>query len=137
MGKSQTQAFENLQPSLGIAIRLSYYDPDKTVCIFMDASDRFWSGVITETSVAELRKPLEDQRHYPLSFLGSEFQKSQLNWATFEKEGCTIYQYFKRMDYLLVTHERTHVFTDHRNLLFVYEPTAMEPVLGRRIVSKI
>lgn len=31
----------------------------------------------------------------------------------------------------------THVYTDHRNLLYVFHPTALEPNLGRHVVSKL
>ena len=32
---------------------------------------------------------------------------------------------------------KAHVFTDHRNLLFVFAPLALEPALGRHVVSKV
>ena len=33
--------------------------------------------------------------------------------------------------------ENTHVYTDNTNLLFIFHPTALEPSLGRHIISKV
>lgn len=46
-------------------------------------------------------------------------------------------QTFERVDYLLQGQRLTHVFTDHRNLLFVFALLAIEPALGRHVVSKV
>lgn len=37
---------------------------------------------------------------------------------------------------MLLGHAHVHVFTYHRNLLFVFAPLALEPALGRHIASK-
>eukprot|EP00171_Calliarthron_tuberculosum_P002686 IDg2686t1 len=136
-GPDEERAFANLQDSLRNAVKMSYCAQDKVPCVFTDASNRFWSGVITQTTTKDLLKPFEEQRHEPLAFLGSEFKGAQLHWTTFEKEAFAIYQTFERMDYLLLGQKRTHIFTDHRNLLFIFAPLALEPALGRHVVSKV
>ena len=73
----------------------------------------------------------------PLAFLGSQFKKAELNWTMFEKEGFSMFQSFDKLDYLLMSGRPGHVFTDHRNLLFVFAPLALEPALGRHVVSKV
>ena len=136
-GTIHTQAFESIQDSLREAVKMSYVDSEKVTCVFTDASDKHWSGVITQTLPEDLSKPFEDQQHEPLAFLGSAFSGAQLHWSTFEKEAFAIFQTFERMDYLLQSQRRTHIFTDHRNLLFVFAPLALEPSLGRHIISKV
>jgi len=84
-----------------------------------------------------VKKPSGEQKHEPLAFLGAEFKGAQLNWSTFEKEAYAIFQTFEKLDYMLLGHARVHVFTDHRNLLFVFAPLVLEPALGRHIVSKV
>ena len=116
---------------------LSYPDPQKVICVFTDASELYWSGVVTQCTKDELTKPSAEQRHMPLAFLGAEFKGSSLNWSTFEKEAFAIFQSFAKLDYMLLGHGLVHVFTDHRNLLFVFAPLALEPALGRHIVSKV
>lgn len=136
-GATHTKSFESLQESLRDAVRMSYVDPKKVICVFTDASDKFWAGIVTQTNLRDLSKPIEQQRHEPLAFLGAAFRGAQINWSTFEKESFAIFQTFERMDYMLETQNRIHVFTDHRNLLFVFAPLALEPALGRHIVSKV
>ena len=75
--------------------------------------------------------------HEPLAFLGAPFKKAEINWSTFEQEAFAIYQVFKKLDYLFCDDQPTHVFTDHRNLLFIFAPVALEPALGRHIVGKV
>lgn len=55
----------------------------------------------------------------------------------FQKEGFSIFQVFDKLDYLFMCSNSVHVFTGHRNLLFVFVPSAFEPALGRHIVSKV
>ena len=92
---------------------------------------------MTQCSPEELDKLSPDQLHEPLAFLGSQFKKAELNWTMFEKEGFAIFQSFDKLDYLLTSGRQAHVFTDHRNLLFVFAPLALEPALGRHVVSKV
>eukprot|EP00171_Calliarthron_tuberculosum_P020891 IDg20891t1 len=127
----------DFQASLKEAVTLTHPDVSKTICIYTDASKHFWSGVVTQCNADELAKSIEKQVHEPLAFLGSGFRGPQLHWTTFEQEGFAIFQVFLKLDYILLGHEHVHVFTDHRNLLFVFAPLAVEPALGRNIVSKI
>ena len=136
-GPTHEATFRKLQDSLRSAVTLAYPDPDKMICIFTDASDRYWSGVVTQCDPEDLNLPIGEQNHVPLAFLGSAFKGASLNWSTFEKEAFAIFQTFEKLDYMLMGHKHTHVFTDHRNLLFVFAPLSMEPSLGRHIVSKV
>lgn len=40
------------------------------------------------------------------------------------------------MDYLFADEHNTHVFTDYRTLMFVYNPEKFEPVPGRHEKSQ-
>lgn len=82
---------------------------------------------MTQCDDKELEKPTEEQTHEPLAFFSSAFKDAQLNWSTFEKEAFSIFQTFKKLDCMLVCEELPHVFTDHLNLLFVYNPLSMDP----------
>ena len=136
-GPTHSTAFNSLQESLNSAVKLSYLDPQKEVCIYTDASERYWSAVVTQVKKEDLQLSTEDQKHEPLAFLGSEFKGAECGWTTFEKEAYAIFQTFEKLDYLLMSSKPCHVFTDHRNLLFVFAPLSLEPALGRHIVSKV
>lgn len=136
-GAIHETVFQSLQNSLRKAVKLSYPKDGKELCVYTDASDKFWSGLVTQTDPELLQLPLEEQQHEPLAFLGSEFRKAELNWSTFEKEGFAIFQTFEKLYYIFHDDHPTHVFTDHRNLLFIFAPYATEPTIGRHIVSKV
>ena len=136
-GASHVQAFHELQDTLRNALEMAHPKPDHVVCVFTDASEYYWSGVVSQTRPSELSKPIEEQQHEPLAFLGAAFKGAEKNWSMYEKEGFAIFQVFDKMDYLFFGDNPTHVFTDHRNLLFVFAPLAFEPALGRHIVAKV
>ena len=136
-GTAHDEAFNDLQESLRNSVKLSYSDPDKTICVHTDASDRYWTGIVTQVDHSELDKKPHDQRHQPLGFVGGEFTKAEVNWSTFEKEGFAIFKTFEKLDYLLLGEQPVHVFTDHRNLLYVFAPCALVPTSARHVVSKV
>eukprot|EP00171_Calliarthron_tuberculosum_P004595 IDg4595t1 len=136
-GTAHDATFVDLQDSLRNAVKLSYPHPGKAICVHTDASDRYWSGVVSQVVPSELTKTSCDQSHEPLGFVGGEFTKAELNWSTFEKEGFAIFKTFEKLDYLLLGEQPVHVFTDHRNLLYVFAPCALVPTSPRHVVSKV
>ena len=136
-GARHATAFKYLQDSLRSAVQIAHPDPSKVICVYTDASKYFWSGIVTQVSAAHMRLPREKQEHEPLAFLGGAFKGAELNWSTFEQEAFAIFQTFEKVDYLLMGEQEVHVFTDHRNLLFIFAPLAFEPTLGRHVASKV
>ena len=136
-GTIQSEAFQNLQDTLRNSVELSYPDPKKEICVFIDASERFWLAIVTQCEREELEKGAMEQKHEPLAFSGAAFKKAKLNWTMFEKEGFAIFQAFYKPDYFLLSERPAHVFTDHRNLLFLFAPLALEPALDLHVVSKV
>lgn len=130
-------AFNDLQEQLKEATRLTHRDPNMTLCIHTDASDRHWALVATQCKPEELNKLIQDQSHQPLAFLSGTFSDREEHWSTYEKEAFAVVQAFKKLDYLLACDTSTRVFTDHRNLLFTFNPISMEPSLGRHKVLKV
>lgn len=107
------------------------------LCLHTDASDRHWAAAATQCSPEDLSKPLTDQSHQPLAFLSGTFSEREEHWSTYEREAFAVVQGFRKLDYLLACDQSTRVFTDHRNLLFAFNPAAMEPSLGRHKVLKV
>lgn len=136
-GEVHENYFLQLQDSLRNAVQLSYPKVRRVICVYTDASQWFWSGVVTQTDADQLQKPIEKQQHEPLAFLGSAFKGAERNWSNFDQEAYEIFQVFENFDYLFMEEQSFRGFTDHRNLLFVFAPHALEPVLGRHIASKI
>lgn len=47
-----------------------------------------------------------------------------------------LFEPFARMDYLLCEAQPVHIFTDHQNLLFVFDPSTLRPDSPRHVLSK-
>jgi len=129
--------YEGLLEDLRESVQLSYPEPGKTICVHTDASDRFWAAVVTQCSPEDLEKPRLEQSHQPLAFLGSHFKGSELGWSIYEKEAYAIVMAFRKMDYALIAAENVSVFTDHRNLLYVFHPKALNPDVRVHVVRKV
>lgn len=136
-GPQHSKAFQDLKDQLLNAVKLSHRDHSKTLCIFTDASDERCAAVVVQTDSEDMGKELHERRMEPLAFLGSAFNQTQKNWSTIEKEAFAIYQAFSKKDYLLGAESDIHLYTDHRNLLFVFSPTSVHPMLGRHTINKV
>ena len=130
-------AFHDLQCQIQEATRLAHRNPEQILCIHTDSSDRHWAVCATQCDQSELSKPSVDQKHEPLAFLSGTFSEREEHWSTYEREAFAVVQAFKKLDYLLTCDSTTRIFTDHRNLLFTFNPIAMEPSLGRHKVLKV
>lgn len=99
------------------------------VYILTDASNRHWV-LATIQCKPELKKQIQDQIHQPLAFLCGPFSEMEEHWSSFEREAFAVVQPFRKLDYLVTCYTSTRIFTDHRDLLFAFNPIAVEPSLG-------
>lgn len=136
-GAEHSKCFQMLQLKLQEMVKTAYRDTDLRLCIYTDASDAFWAAVVTQCPDAEIKKPVRDQQHAPRAFLSGAFNATQQHWSTFEKEAFAVVETFRRLNYMLSCSNMVSIFTDHRNLLFTFHPTALEPSLGRHKVFKV
>ncbi len=68
---------------------------EKCVCIFY-ASERYWGAVVTQVSMENREKQVEDQVHKPLVFLSGAFSGGTERWSIVEKEAYEIVETFGR-----------------------------------------
>jgi hypothetical protein len=50
------------------SMTLAFSDPDKSICVLTDASDRFYAGLVTQIDEKQLYLPMKEQGHRPLAF---------------------------------------------------------------------
>src|SRR5690606_32689542 len=89
-------------------------------CLFTDASDRFWSIVLTQCPQIELQLPVLDQRHTPLACMSGAFKGSELHWPIMHKEAYPIIHALDRLRHYL-SFKPFHIFTDHKNLTYTLD----------------
>lgn len=99
---------------------LVHMDLKKRLCLFTNASDLLWAGVISQTLYGDLSLLIGGQRNAPLAFIPRHFRDAKICWATIEKEGYAIMATVQRMYWLLAAECGFDLFTDLNNLIFHY-----------------
>jgi hypothetical protein len=135
--KTCEKAFRQLQEDILTLMTTAHPDPKQRVCVFTDASDAFYSGMITQVPEHHLDLPVQDQQHQPLAFTSGRFRGSQERWSIPEKEAFAVIETVTKHSYLLLAAEQFSILSDHFNLKYMYAPLSLDPSLARHTVSKI
>ena len=136
-GAPEVSAFESSKAALAKQVTLSHRDPLRRLCVYTDASDEVWSGIVTQVPYQDLDKPRKDQNHEPLAFLSSRFDSTQLGWATMEKEAFAVLATLGRMHWIVATPEGFDLYTDHNNLIFLFDPLFVVADLSQGTLRKV
>jgi RNase H-like domain found in reverse transcriptase len=112
-------------------------DPKQHICVFTDASNAFYSGMISQVPEHHLYLPVHDQQHQPLAFAFGRFRGSQERWIIPEKESFAVIETVTKHRYLLLAAEQFSILSDHFNLKHMYDPLSLDPSLARHTASKI
>lgn len=135
-GATESLAFETIKQQLTAAVKLSHPKPDFGLCLFTDASDSHWSAILTQVPTDQRNDKIENQHHEPMCFLSGAFKGSSKNWSVPEKEGFAIVESMCRVDYLVLGRE-VSIYTDHANLVQLYDPYGHNPGIPRHTASKL
>ena len=126
-GDQHEIAWRDFAQAVKQAAETAVYDSTKELCLWTDASDDFFSVVITQCDPAEIDKPYDSQRHEPLYFLSGKFKGAQQNWHISSKECWPILWALKRFDWLFHGHPREfRIFCDHQNLEAILNPSGKQ-----------
>jgi hypothetical protein len=124
------QSFDDLKAALANSVTLAHRDVHKRLCLFTDASDTHWASVLTQVPLEDMASSVDQQRHEPLAFMSGVFSGPSSRWSTIEKEGFAIVESLQKLEYLCAIDEGVSIFTDHRNLLFIFNPRGIDPSMG-------
>ena len=134
---AQRDAFEACKTALADQVTPSHRDETQRLCVYTDASDTVWSGIFTQVPREDLSKPHSEQCHQPLAFLSGRFNKTQLGWAIIEKEVYAVLASLERMHWLAATPDGFDLYTDHNNLIFLFDPLSVVPDLSQTTLRKV
>lgn len=129
-------AFNALRANLIAQTKLTFPQPDCELCLCTDASTDHWAGVLTQVPRSQRNLPLKDQDHSPLGFVSGSFTGASASWAIVEKEAFAVASSFTRFDYLCGG-RHTNLYTDHSNLVFIFDPTGQHPGIARHTANKM
>jgi RNase H-like domain found in reverse transcriptase/Integrase zinc binding domain len=139
LGWSDTErsSFEQCKKALARQATLSHRDSLMRLCFYTDASDTVWSGIVTQVSRSHLGSPHIAQCHQPLGFLSGRFNKTQLGWSVLEKEAFAVMATLERMHWLAATPDGFYLYTDHNNVVFIFDPLSVVPDLSQTSLRKV
>jgi hypothetical protein len=91
---------------------------------------------ITQIPIEYLEKHIDEQRLCTLAFISGRFVRSAYNWSVPEIEAFAIVEAMTRVWYLTLV-RTVHLHTDHRNLVYIFDPRRTNPIVANRVVSKL
>ena len=138
-GEKHTVAFEALKKAIAHSVRLAHLDDNKVVCLFPDASDNFWGCILTQVpeTDATSNKPVEDWAHEPLGFLSGCFRGASARWGIPDKEAYAIRISCEKFTHLLIRRKGFSIFTDHRNLIYIFNPSAVISAVSKPTADRL
>ncbi|MDR3427875.1 RNase H-like domain-containing protein, partial [Silvimonas sp.] len=136
-GAEQDAAFERVCHAVANTVTLGFPDDSKVTCVWSDASGQHYAGLVTQTSEDQLALPVKQQEHVPLAFVSGSFRDSSSRWNTTEKEGYGLLATCERTEYLVSRAAKLHVFTDHNNLVFLFDPKAEGPCASKSAGDRV
>ena len=135
------RAFWDLRDALENSVRINFpsYSPDHAICMFTDASDNSWAGIITEVPIAQLNLPVHQHtQHELLGILERRWHGTEARWTTGDQEGYALHTTAMHFRYLLeAAPGPLHIFTDHLNLLYLYDPLSFGKNLASYTIKKV
>ena len=112
-------------------------DEKQRLVIYTDASDAVWSGIVTQVPRKDLKLAHSEREHEPLAFLSGRFNSVQFGWSILEKEAYAILATLERTHGIAATAEGFDLYTDHNNLIFIFDPTAVVPDISQTTLRKV
>lgn len=136
-GQTERTAFDACKDALSNQAKLAYRGDKKHLCFYSDASDTVWSCIVTQVHMSDLCLLLKEQRHQPLAFLSGLFNCTQLGWSTLEKGAFAILARLDRIHWLCAGPQGFVLYTEHNNLIFLFNPLMVVPDLSQTALRKV
>lgn len=138
-GDEHQVAFQRLITAITDQATLTTADPCQRLCLFTDASEPHWSGVLTQVTLHEFKsgKPPQDWEHHPIGFVLGTFRNSSVRCTMPDKESYAIISSVIRLSRILVACGEFPLFTDHKNILYMLSPTRFNANLAWHVVHKV
>lgn len=130
-------AWEAVKKLIEQEVTLAFAREHWVVSVFTDASDGHWGAICTQIPREDEALPVHKQRHELLAVLSYPFHGAQLRWAIVEKEAYALVATCMRLEYLLLREGGFKLYTDHRNLSFIFGKGKADGVLRKHTAAKL
>ena len=135
--KKHEECLKKLKQLLKNSLELTAPDESLDRNILVDASEYAWSLVITQTHPNERKLPVEERNHQILYLLSGKFTSASANWHISEKEAYGIYRAATDVEWLMHPAKPLHIYTDHRNLLKLFNPKFVDSTIKKPAASRL
>ena len=129
-------SFDSIRAKLLEPTKLAHIDSSKAQCLYTDASDTHWAGVLTQVPKEQLNMQVKKQEHEPLAFISGAFKGHSEHWSMPEKEAFAIVESMKKLDHITAAHV-THLYTDHSNLTYIFDPYGSNTGISKHTAHKL
>ena len=119
---------EFLKGKLADMIRTTWRKPGTKLCLLTDASDLYWSYVITQVIKWNDEKQVWDQTHEILALRSGAFANNMLNWNIQSKEAYAIVAACGEQQHLLYEPGGFTIWCDNKNLVSILDPESVHPL---------
>jgi len=130
-------AFSRVKELVTRAVTLAHPKHEYEVCLFTGASDFHWAIILTQIPKKQVKVSVHDQEHELLAFLSRSFNAIQRHWSIIEKQAFPIMESVDKFRHFLLSHNHFRLFPDHRNLIFLFEPTVKDSDFKKQTVDKL
>ena len=92
---------------------------------------------MTQIPKAYLARVVLERNNQPVEVLSGSCNDSQRRWGAIKKEALSIIEATEKLRHFLWSTQEFHHFSDHRNLVYVSNPTANDNDLKRHTVNHL
>ena len=136
-GTGQDIYFDSIKRKTAGSTRIAHQKANHALCLFADAYETYWAGILTQVPDEQPKKPLEEkEKHKPLSFLSGSFTGASYGWSAPVKKGFAVVESMYKLDYLAMV-RRVTIFTEHANVVYLFDPHGQNPGIPRHTASKL
>ena len=114
--------FKTLQLAMVESLRLSFYNPDLELGLVGDASEEHGAVCWIQFPKEELELPFDQMRVTLLTANSWYWKGAEMNWGMVDKEGGVLIKGMRMYPHFADA-AKFHVFTDHKNLVQVFNPS--------------
>lgn len=132
-----TVAFNACKQAIFHRTALTHRDEAKRLCIYNDASDSHWSGIVTQVSHQQQLLQYKDQDHKPLAFHLNRFSKTRIGRLTPKKGAFAVMASNERAHWLASCADGFDLFTDYNNFIYIFDSLAVMPDIGDATTRKV
>lgn len=122
---AQEDAFIECKNALDKQVNLGHHDVSRRLSVYTVASDPLWSGVIKQGLRKTYLRHMETKGTNLSASFRDTFVVLIFDGTPSKKEAYAIMETVERMHRLLATADGFDLDTDHRNLIFLFDPFAV------------